>query len=225
MLVAAAEASVASASRCAFGRSPRGDRAAATLHDYIEERASTLASLSVARVVAVVPPPRLGSSSSSVIPATAGRRWPCSPWVPSAVLSLLDALARLLVVRAPEFWGVRLCRSSRVVPHVFGPMAMGDRPQPANRRGHRAEEEGDDAENILRLVENEEGEQIEEDERQMIRGIIEMEDTTAREIMVAADRYRRARRRGHLDDALRVSSSADLAAAAVSTRRSTTSPG
>src|SRR5207249_2339022 len=42
----------------------------------------------------------------------------------------------------------------------------------------------DGTEQILRIVESEQDEPIEEEERQMIRGIIDMEDTTAREIMV-----------------------------------------
>ena len=102
-----------------------------------------------------------------------------------AVIAVLDALPRLIVAKNPEPWGWRLTPVIGLIRAVFGPLAS------AINRGFGGvvhtngdDQPEDETAELLRLAEIEtDGEPIEEEERQMIRGIIEMEDTTAREIM------------------------------------------
>ncbi|TAK63860.1 MAG: HlyC/CorC family transporter, partial [Dehalococcoidia bacterium] len=103
----------------------------------------------------------------------------------AAAVILLDALPRLAVARRPESWGVRLLPVIRLFRTIFGPLAASINrgvSSVVQRNGQAARE--DDTEELLRLADiDTDGEPIEEDERQMIRGIIEMDETTAREIM------------------------------------------
>ena len=185
-LVAAAEAGVASASRVrlrAIARS--GVSRAEALHGYVDERASILGALAIARNIAVVLAAAVGTF---LVLRWSGHRWlPLVAVIAGAVLliALLDALPRLVVARSPEVWGMRVVPVVRVFRMVFGPFAWAiDRSlrSVVPHNGEAVTEDG--TEQILRIVESEEDEPIEEEERQMIRGIIDMEDTTAREIMV-----------------------------------------
>jgi len=186
-VVSAAEAGVASASRVRLrAMAGRGVRRAEILHDYVEERASTLGALSVARNVAVVLATALGIF---LITRGTGHTWVALASGAAAALAaviLLDALPRLAVARRPEPWGVRLLPVIRLFRTVFGPLAWAINRGVASvvqRSGLEARADAD-TEELLRLANiDTDGEPIEEDERQMIRGIIEMEDTTAREIM------------------------------------------
>jgi CBS domain containing-hemolysin-like protein len=161
----------------------RGVRRAEVLHDYIEERASTLGALAIARNLSVVLATALGIF---IITRATGHTWAILAAVSAGALAtvvLLDALPRLVVARNPEPWTVRLLPAIRVFRTVFGPFAWA-----INRSlvsvVPREERLEDETEELLRLARIEtDGEPIEEDERQMIRGIIDMEDTTAREIM------------------------------------------
>jgi magnesium and cobalt exporter, CNNM family len=207
-LVAAAEAGVAAASRVRLrAMAGRGVRRAEILHDYVEERASTLGALSVARNLAVVVATALGIF---LITRGTGHTWAAlAAGAVSAlvVVVLVDALSRLAVARRPEPWGVRLLPVITLFRTSFGPLASAiDRgvASVVPHNGHAARGD-DETEELLRLADiDTDGEPIEEEERQMIRGIIEMEDTTAREIMapridiVALDAHET------LDDALKV---------------------
>jgi putative hemolysin len=186
-LVAAAEAGVASASRVRLrAMAGRGSRRAEVLHAYIDERASTLGALAVARNLAVVLATALGTF---LLTERSGHTWGTLAAGGGGALVavvLLDALPRLIVARRPEPWSVRLLPVIRLMRTVFGPIAWSINRAIASvvQRNAAETRTEDNTEELLRLAEIEtDGEPIEEDERQMIRGIIEMEDTTAREIM------------------------------------------
>jgi CBS domain containing-hemolysin-like protein len=186
IVAAAAEAGVASVSRIRLrAMSGHGVRRADLLYRYADERASTLGSVAVARNLAVVLTTALGIF---FVTRNQGHTWgvfiACSAGVLLAVV-LLDALPRLIVARSPETWGVRLVPAVRVFRILFGPVAIAINRSLAAVVRTAEEVREDETEELLRLAEIEtDGEPIEEEERQMIRGIIEMEDTTAREIMV-----------------------------------------
>jgi len=158
----------------------RGSRRADVLHAYIEERASTLGSLAVARNVAIV---ATAAIAIFMVTRARGHDWATLLYVAAGVLAavvLLDALPRIAVSRRPERWAVALLPAIRLFRTIFGPLAA------AIDRGLRAAVRAGEGETeeLLRLANiDTDGEIIEEEERQMIRGIIEMEDTTAREIM------------------------------------------
>ena len=101
---------------------------------------------------------------------------------------LLQSLPRALIRQNPERWGIVLAPVAKIYWFLFGwigwlfdlPGALLLRvlPLPAMRTEDQPEE-------LLSLVELEETSGgIEEEERQMIRGIIRLEDTTAGEVMV-----------------------------------------
>jgi putative hemolysin len=180
-VVAAAEAGVAASSRMRLrAMAGRGSRRADVLRAYIEERASTLGALAVVRNFAIV-----ATAAIAIFIATRarGHDWATLLYVALAVLAavaLIDALPRIVVSRRPERWAVALLPVIRLFRTLFGPLAS------AIDRGLRsAVRAGEgETEELLRLANIEtDGEIIEEEERQMIRGIIEMEDTIAREIM------------------------------------------
>jgi Mg2+/Co2+ transporter CorB len=123
-LVAAAEAGVASASRVRLrAMASRGSRRAEVLHDYIQERASTLGALAVVRNLAVVLATALGIF---LITRGTGHTWAVLVAVSAgalAAVALLDALPRLIVARNPEPWSVRLLPVIRLFRAIFGPFA------------------------------------------------------------------------------------------------------
>jgi magnesium and cobalt exporter, CNNM family len=103
------------------------------------------------------------------------------------VLTTLQAVPRLIVSQAPERWGLRLSWLISSVRLIFGvPAALIDIPAHWVARILREPPEADldEIEELLRLFEMEEGAAIEDEEREMIRGVIGLVDTTAREIMV-----------------------------------------
>jgi CBS domain containing-hemolysin-like protein len=185
-VVAAAEASVAAASRMRLRTlSSRGDARAERLHNFVERRASTLGALAVVRNLSVVLATAFG-----IFVLTHGSD---HTWLPVliaavavlAVVALLDTLPRLVVARSPEPWGLRLVPVVGLFRMVFGPVAAAiNQSLGAVVQSNAGMEEEDETDELLRLAEiDTNGDPIEEEERQMIRGIIEMEDTTAREIM------------------------------------------
>ncbi len=186
IVAAAAEAGVASVSRIRLrAMSGRGVRRADLLYRYADERASTLASVAVARNLAVVLATALGVF---FVTRNQGHSWGVFAATCAGVLLavvLLDALPRLVVARSPETWGVRLVPAVRVFRVLFGPLAIAVNRSLAAVVRTAEEAREDETEEFLRLADIEtDGEPIEEDERRMIRAIIEMDDTTAREIMV-----------------------------------------
>ncbi|MBI5948876.1 MAG: HlyC/CorC family transporter [Chloroflexi bacterium] len=91
----------------------------------------------------------------------------------------------LLAARRPEFTAVRLSREVRMARFVFGiPAWVLSLPSKIIARSFQAVAPRDDTD-ILSLVEREEAAGgVEEQERRMIRGVIALEDKTAREIMI-----------------------------------------
>jgi CBS domain containing-hemolysin-like protein len=206
VVVAAAEASVVSAGRVRLrGLAGKGVPRANTLHAYVDERASVLGALAVARAVAVVVATAL---AVFLVSRETGHHWPVLVAIAAGsvvVLVSFDALPRLVVARSPEAWGLRLVPVIAAVRAIFGPVSWAIDHSLGTVVGHNGEAAAEDeAETILRLVEDEEGEEIEEDERQMIRGIIEMDETLAREIMVPRIDIAAVDDEGTIDDALSV---------------------
>jgi putative hemolysin len=161
-----------------------------TQADARRERQTVLGSLALARSLAVVAASALafflvsrvtGSTWEAVGIAVAGSL---------ALLALLEAAVRSLVNQSPERWGRRLSPLIRVIRLIFGLPALA-----LVRSGHallpprvvegRAEEVAEEDSSLLDLMEMEEANGgIEAEERAMIRGIIKLVETAAREIMV-----------------------------------------
>ena len=184
VIAAAAEAAVASASRVRLrSLAGKGDRRAESLLRYVDRRASTLGALAVVRNLAVVVATAFGIF---VVTNERGLTWGvlgASAAATLAAIVVLDALPRLIVARSAEQWGMRLSAFIGISRAIFGPIAAAINEGLASVVQMGADEE-DETQELLRLAEIEtDGEPIEEEERQMIRGIIEMEDTVAREIM------------------------------------------
>jgi len=206
LVVAAAEAAVVSAGRVRLrGLAGKGVPRAEALHRYVDERASVLGALAVARNAAVVVATAL---ALFLISRHTEHSWPVLIAIAAGsvlVLVALDALPRLVVARAPEAWGLRLVPVIGAARAVFGPLSWAIDHSLGSVVGHNGDGASEDeAETILRLVEDEEGEEIEEDERQMIRGIIEMDETIAREIMVPRIDIAAVGEDATIDDALQV---------------------
>ncbi len=192
VFVSAAEAGVITISRARIRfMAGSGVPRAGALHSYVQERNALLGALALARNLAVVSSSALGlflltretgSTWRAVLIAGAGML---------GVLALLEAIPRFLVSQSPERWGLRLAPFIGAFKLVFGLPAAG-LALPARglmrlsflRKGRREEAvAGED--DLLRLVEMEEANGgIEAEEREMIRGIINLVDTTTREIMV-----------------------------------------
>jgi CBS domain containing-hemolysin-like protein len=96
--------------------------------------------------------------------------------------ALVDAMARWVVTRDPERWGLRMLPLIGAFKVLFGlPERVLYFPI---RTVLREREESEEEEEILRLIELEDDEgEIEEDERKMIKGVFGLEDTAVREIM------------------------------------------
>jgi len=182
---AASGAAVAAASRIRLRQhAAKGDRRAEALHAYIDRRASTLAALAVLRNFAVVTATAL---AVYLLTRDAGHSWPMLAGAAAGavvVIAVLDAASRLVVARSPERAGLRLTPVIAIARVVFGPLASAIN-SALGPVAHGANGDGEDeTEELLRLADIDTGgEPIEEDERQMIRGIIGLEETTAREIM------------------------------------------
>ena len=162
----------------------KGDRRAVSLLNYVDRRASTLGALAVVRNLAVVGATAFGMF---VVTNERGHTWGvlgAAAALTLIIVAVLDALPRLIVARNAERWGMRLSAFIGLFRTIFGPIAGAINQGLSSVVQINPEEEEDETDEILRLAEIEtDGEPIEEEERQMIRGIIEMEDTVAREIM------------------------------------------
>lgn len=191
VVVTAAEAGLAGSNR---GRlrllTDQGASRAETVQGYVQEREAVLAALAIVRILSMVVATALalfiltrqdGSTWTAVSIAAAGSL---------VVLTLLQAVPRFLVSQSPERWSILLSPFVGVVRAVFGrPAWLFELPGRALLRvgalGDRASELRNEEDDLLHLMEQEEANGgIEEEERQMIRGIINLEETPAREIMV-----------------------------------------
>jgi putative hemolysin len=158
--------------------------------DAHSERETLLGSLALARSLAVVAASAL---AFFIVSRAAGSTWAAVGIAVAGSLGLLalaEAVARALVHQSPERWGARLSPLIRVFRLVFGLPARGlvvSGRALLRRRGAQGhlEEAGNEDESLLSLVEmGQANGGIEEEERAMIRGIIKLVGTAAREIMV-----------------------------------------
>ena len=181
VFVAAAEAGLISISRARVKLlAGRGVPRAEILHSYVQERSSLLGALALARNVAIV----LGAALAvSLLTRERGHSW----WLVFGIVvgalvlfMLLEAVPRALVARNPERWGLRLAPFMGPFKLLFG--GAGRILSIPARAVARPSE--DEEEEMLRLMEIEEGAgEIEDEERKMIRGVFGLEDTAVREIM------------------------------------------
>ncbi|MDQ4100320.1 MAG: hemolysin family protein [Chloroflexota bacterium] len=164
------------------------DRRSEALHRYMEERQRTLSALNLGRNLAVV----AGTAAAMHLASGAdGLTWSeaaLTALIALIVIGVLDGIPDVVASRNPEFWALMLTPVLRLLGLIFNPLAMvldlpgrlvamlPIAPAPV--------QEAEEQEVLLRLMEMQRGDGEEDDEREMIRGIIGLEDTTAREIMV-----------------------------------------
>jgi CBS domain containing-hemolysin-like protein len=187
IFVVAAEAGVIAGVRERALREPAESRVD-TLRRFYQERQLTLSSLALARNLALV-------GVTAVVVFLVLKEWDDS-WLAltSTVIStvaafmLLQAFSRLLVLEDPERWQRALRPFVALVRIAFrGPVLLLDAPMGVVQRTwqRRQQTAAGGGEELVLLAEMEEaGAALEEDERQMIRGVMEMEFTTVREVMV-----------------------------------------
>jgi magnesium and cobalt exporter, CNNM family len=211
ILVAAAEAGLVSMSRTRV-RSlvAKGMPHAETLEAYLHDRHSLLGSLAIARNLAIVASIALGLF---LVLEETGHTWSAliiTAFCGLALMAILQALPRVLVAQNPEAWGIRLSPLIRVLRLIFLiPGWLMELPAQAlirlfGRRSAASEEISEDDE-LVRLMEIEETNGgIEEPERRMIRGIIDLEETSVHEIMVPRIDIVAADTDATLDDVTRI---------------------
>ncbi len=187
LIVVAAEAGVVAGVRARALGAPPTSRLEA-LRQFTQERQATLSALALARNLTLI---GITAITVALVLEESGNSWVAvaiAALVTLAALMLLQAVPRLLVSQNPERWRRFLEPFVEVLRVVFGaPARLLDLPVVAflNWRRKRYPEAASEAEELMRLVGMEEAERgIDEAERQMIRGIVEMEQTTVREVMV-----------------------------------------
>lgn len=205
MVVAASEAAVASASRLRLATmAGKGNRRAARLHAYAERRASTLAALALARTVGLALATGLGVY---LVTQERGHTWGVFIATTAAVIAMvacLDALPRILIARAPETAGIFLLPFINITRTLFGPVAVAINRTLGGVVPRNGDEQPDETAELLREADIDTGgEPLQEDERQMIEGIIGLEETTAREIMAPRIDIAAVEDDGTIDNALK----------------------
>ena len=190
-LVTAAEAAVVSSNRARLRLlAGRGVSRAQTLTRYLQEKHTVYASLALARNLGLI-----GSTAIVVyiVLNEVGLNWAVLTvtfFVALAGLAVIQAVPRLVVSRNPQRWVAHLSRFVDLIRLIFRlPAALLDLPARAllrwRRLGAEDTEALDETEELLHLLEMEESAGlIDADERKMIRKVMALEDTTAREIMV-----------------------------------------
>lgn len=186
-LLTAGEAGVIAGVRERALRVPAESRLEA-LRRFYQERQLTLSSLTLARNLALV-----GSTSIAVflVLQEAGHNWlalAITAIVVALAFMLLQAFPRMMVAQDPHRWQHILRPMVAGVRFIFRlPVLLLDAPMAAVVRTwqRRQPAAGGGAEELVLLSEMEEaGAPLLEDERQMIRGVMELEMTTVREVMV-----------------------------------------
>jgi CBS domain containing-hemolysin-like protein len=187
ILVVAAEAGVIAGMRERAMREPAESRVDA-LRRFYHERQLTLSSLTLARNLALV-------GTTAIVVFLVLRKWSDS-WLTLAVTTvavaaaflLLQAFPRTLVAQNPNRWQVALRPFIAFIRMVFRvPVLLLDAPMGAVLRTWQRKQAAvaGGAEELILLIEMEEASAtLHEDEREMIRGVIELEFTAVREIMV-----------------------------------------
>jgi CBS domain containing-hemolysin-like protein len=190
-LVTAAEAAVVSSNRARLRLlAGKGASRSQILARYLQERHTVYSSLALARNLALV-----GSTAIVVyiVLNEVGLNWvvlTVTFFLALPALAVIQAVPRLVVSRNPEKWVTYLDPFVDLIRLLFHlPSAVLDLPARAllrwRRLGAEATEPLDEPEELLRVLEMEESVGlIDEDERKMIRRVMALEDTTAREIMV-----------------------------------------
>ena len=158
------------------------------LERYVRERQETLSALALARSLTVV---GISAIVAFVVIDVAGHNWAALAIGALATvigLTLAQTLPRLLVSQEPERWDRALHPFVTVVRRSFTlPAKILDLPVSLSLNWWRSrhEQAADDAAELLRLAELEETTgALPLAEREMIRSILEMGETMAREIMV-----------------------------------------
>jgi putative hemolysin len=190
-LVTAAEAAVVSSNRARLRLlAGKGESRSQILARYLQERHTVYSSLALARNLALI-----GSTAIVVyiVLNEVGLNWvvlTVTFFLALPALAVIQAVPRLVVARNPEKWVTYLDPFVDLIRLLFHlPSAVLDLPARAllrwRRLGAEATEPLDEPEELLRVLEMEESVGlIDEDERKMIRRVMALEDTTAREIMV-----------------------------------------
>ncbi len=158
------------------------------LQRFYQERQLTVSSLALARNIVSV---AITAISVFLVLKHTDENW---VWVALTVVGvalsfmLLQALPRLMVARDPSGWNNGLRPFVSVVRFVFRlPVLVLDAPMGAVMRTWQRHQPGagGGAEELMLLSEAEESQAaLQEDEREMIRGVMELEYTVVREVMV-----------------------------------------
>lgn len=190
-LVTAAEAAAVASNRARLrALAGRGESRRGILARYLQERHSVYAALALARNLALI-----GSTAIVVyiVLHEVGHNWvvlAVTFFVALTGLAVIQAIPRLVVSRNPQRWAVYLAPFIDLVRLLFHlPSVLLDLPARALLRwrklGAGGAERRDETEELLRLLEIEgSAGLIDAEEREMIRSIMTLEETTAREIMV-----------------------------------------
>ena len=190
-LVTAAEAGVVWVNRARVRTLiARGEPRAEALQAYLRDRHSLLGALGIARNLAIIA--GVAFAMFLVLGET-GHTWAAlavTAAVALVVVALLEAIPRLLMIGAPDYWGLRLSPLAEALKAAFAvPAWIVSLPDRITLRARGlspdAFEDVLDSDELVRLmeIEQEEG-AMEPSEREMIRGIINLEDTSVHEIMV-----------------------------------------
>lgn len=192
ILTAAVSASGVFAARARARPAPggKGGSRPEHVHEFALDRARLLSELVLARTLAIVVAVAVTLALVTHHTGVSLRPVLATGALLLAAISLLESVPRVLVSANPDRWSgwirpaTEAIRALMLVPAYLidlpGRLLLRLRPfRPLPRQVDEEEEE------LIRLVELEESQGgIEEEERQMIRAVIELEDSTAREIMV-----------------------------------------
>ncbi len=188
-IVAASEAAIIYISRSRARVYIRdSDQRSEALHRYMGERQRTLSALNLGRNLAVIAGTAAAMHLASGSDGLTWREAATTAAISLVVIGVLDGIPDVVASRNPEFWALVLTPVLRLLGLFFTPLAwVLDLPGRLIARLPLAPEpaaEADEQEALLRLMEMETPGSIEDDEREMIRGVIGLVDTAAREIMV-----------------------------------------
>lgn len=187
VMLGAAEAGVIAGVRARVKSEPEESRVDA-LRRFYQERQLTLSTLALARNLASVAV--TGAAVFLVLRETTDTWLPLAATIVVTAVGfvLLQGFTRALVARNPESWGRILGPLVWFVRFVFRiPVLMLDAPMGAVINAwHRGENgAGGGPEELILLSEMEEASAaLQEDEREMIRGVMDLEFTMVREVMV-----------------------------------------
>ncbi|MHB8574146.1 MAG: hemolysin family protein [Dehalococcoidia bacterium] len=159
------------------------------LHQFTTDRERLLSELVMARIVWLVTGVAVLFSMVAQRTGIAVRPLVLTSILTIAVIAVLESIARAVVAHNPERWSPIVRPATESLRAIFlVPAYLVDLPARALLKivalaPSTAPQNGE--EELVRLVEMEESHGgIEDDERQMIRNVFELEDTTVREVMV-----------------------------------------